>query len=155
MLRLSELPLPPVPPTARHSLRNLTSFEAERILVRATTLDYNWNFTDPQVMDKIQFDAYHRVKEMVLLPGSQYMVASVSEANGSVWSLVVYAMDVRYGVFPIAKMPTQTKAIELQAKYLTVDDVPGIVIAYVRRAWRHRGDGDRGYVSLQLSRHHL
>ena len=144
MLRLSELPLPPVPPTVKHTLRNLSAFEAESILVRATTLNHNWNYTVPEVMDSWRFNAYHCAEQMVLLPGSQYMVAAVCEAHGSGWSLVVYVMDGRYNVIPIAKLPTETKAIGLQAKYLTVNGIAGIAVAYVRRAWRHRGDANRG-----------
>ena len=91
-----------------------------------------------------KFNAFHRVKQMVLLPGSQYMVASVSDTGGSEWSIVVFVMDGRYNVVPIAKTLTRTKAVNLQAKYLTVNGAAGITIAYVRRAWRHRDDGKKG-----------
>ncbi|PSR74463.1 hypothetical protein PHLCEN_2v9810 [Hermanssonia centrifuga] len=81
---------------------------------------------------------------MALLPGSQYLVASVSDTGGSNWSIVIYVLDSRYNVVPIAKTPTKTKAYNLAARYLTVNGVPGITIAYVRRDWRRRGDGKKG-----------
>lgn len=147
LLRSTELPIPPVPPTSRHSLKNLSAFEAERLMVRAASLAWCWQWTTPQVFDAWKFEAYHCVKQMVLLPGSQYMVASVCETNGTNWSLVVYVMDGRYNVVPIAKMPTDTKAYNVVAKYLTIDGVDGITIAYIRRAWRHRADAKKGFVS--------
>ena len=147
-LRFTHLPIPPLPPTMRHCLRNLTSFEAERLLTRAVSLERNWNWCNPEVLDSWKFDAFHRVKEMILLPGSQYMVASVSETSGQDWSLVVFVMDGRYNVVPLAKTPTGTRAYNLQAKYMSMDGVVGITIAYVRRAWRHRGDAKKGSVAF-------
>lgn len=83
---------------------------------------------------------------MVLLPGSQYLVASVSDASRQDWAVSIYVMDSRYNVIPIAKIPTRTKAYNLHAKYLTVNGVHGIGLSYVTRDWRHRKDRTRGYV---------
>ncbi|KAJ3559401.1 hypothetical protein NM688_g373 [Phlebia brevispora] len=143
-LRNTDVALPPLPPTSRHCLRNLSSLEAERLLVRTLSLDYNFQFGTPRPLDIWNFNAYHQVKQMILLPGSQYMVASVCEMSGTNWSVVVFIMDGRHNVIPIAKMPTHTKAYNLHAKYLTVNGVTGITVAYVRRAWRHRDDANKG-----------
>jgi hypothetical protein len=80
----------------------------------------------------------------VLLPGSQYLVASVSDSTRQDWFLMIYALDNRYNVIPITRVPTITKAYNLQAKYLTINGVHGITISYVRRDWRRRGHAKRG-----------
>ena len=81
---------------------------------------------------------------MALLPGSQYLVASVSDASREDWALVIYVLDSRYNVIPIAKTPTRTKAYNLHVKYLTMNGVHGIGLSYVTRDWRRRKDGTRG-----------
>lgn len=144
LLRFTNYAIPPLPPTTRHCLRNLTSLEAERLMVRAVSLATRFKWEDPLPSDVWKFNAYHSISQMCLLPGSQYMVASVSEMNGTNWSLVIFVMDGRYNVVPLAKMSTETKAYNVVTKYLTVNGVAGITIAYVRRAWRHRADGNKG-----------
>ena len=144
LLRFSELPLPPLPPTARHSLQNLTGLEAERLLTRAHSLDKIWRCQTPGLFESWKFNAHHHVAHLVLLPGSQYLVATVSDVTRQDWSLVIYVLDNRWNVVPIAKISTVTKGYYLQAKYLTINGVHGITIAYVRRDWRRRGHGKKG-----------
>lgn len=147
------LPLPPLPPTARHSLKNLSGLEAERLLTRAHSLDKIWRL-NPDLFDQWMFDAYDHVAHMVLLPGSQYMVASVSDVDRQDWALVVYVLDSKYNVIPIAKTPTRTKAYNLQAKYLTINGVHGIGVSYVIRDWRHRKDRQYGINVSEYSPEH-
>ncbi|KAI0086203.1 hypothetical protein BDY19DRAFT_961855 [Irpex rosettiformis] len=154
LLRWSELPLPPLPPTSRHSLQNLTGLEAERLLTRAHSLDKIWCWRKPNLFDSWKFNAHHYVAHMVLLPGSQYLVATVSDFTRKDWSLVVYSLDSRWNVIPIARIPTTTKGYNLQAKYLTINGVHGITIAYVRRDWRRRRDGKRGINVSEYSGEH-
>lgn len=144
LLRSLSLPLPPLPPTSRHDFANLTSLEVERLYIRAYSLDRNWRLRSPGVMGMWSFDLPYHVAEMVLLPGGQYLVASVSDASKLQWDILLCSLDSRYTVISIAKTPTKTKAYNLQARYLTVDGVPGITIAYVRRDWVHRKDGQKG-----------
>lgn len=143
LLHWSGLPLPPLPPTSRHSLQNLTGLEAERLLTRAHSLDRIWRCHTP-LFDPWKFNAQHYIAHMVLLPGSQYLVATVSDFTRQDWSLVIYVLDSRWNVVPIARIATGTKGYHLQAKYLTINGVHGITIAYVRRDWRKRKHGKRG-----------
>lgn len=143
LLYRTDLPLPPLPPTSRHNLRGLSSTEAERLLVRAYSLDKIWTQT-PAALDEWSFESWYHVAEMKLLPGSQYLVASVSDASRTDWSVVLYVMDSRYGVLPIAKKDTKTKAYNLQAKYMKVGGVVGVTVAYVRMAWRFKEHSERG-----------
>ena len=146
LLRWSNLPLPPLPPTSRHCLKNLTGLEAERLLTRAHSLDKIWSWHKPNLFESWKFNAHHHIAHMVLLPGSQYLVATVSDFTKKDWSLVIYVLDSRWNVIPIARIPTGTKGYNLQAKYLTINGVHGITIAYVRRDWKKRAHGKRGSV---------
>lgn len=83
---------------------------------------------------------------MVLLPGSQYLVASASDRDKRDWCLIIFVLDHRNKAVPIVKTPTKTKAYNLKARYMTISGEAGITISYVRRDWRHRKDGKRGCV---------
>lgn len=102
--------------------------------------------TSPTVdlYDHWEFDSHYKVHEMVLLPGSQYLVASISDDTFQDWYLMLYVLDNRYSVVPIAKTPTKTKAFHLRAKYLTINGEHGITISYIHRQWRRRAHAYRG-----------
>ncbi|KAI6048065.1 hypothetical protein EDC04DRAFT_51039 [Pisolithus marmoratus] len=125
---------PQLPPSSRYSSRFLTSFEAERLVVRAITLDMNWVSSRPSTLFRKSFLAHRLVQSMVVLPGGKYMVASVSNWAKNLYSLCVFALDHRVGgIVPLAETPVKQKAYNIRAKYMTVDGNPSIVIAYVRR----------------------
>ncbi|KAI0340010.1 hypothetical protein BDW22DRAFT_1360487 [Trametopsis cervina] len=133
----------PTPPTPRYAFEHLTAANAESLVVQALSLESNWHRDVPDLQTR-SFRFQHNVAEMVVLPGGHYLVASVSDPKRTQWDVMVCALDPRYGVVPIAKSPTKTKAYNLQARYSTVNGVSGITIAYVRRDWVHRQDGRRG-----------
>ncbi|PIL27995.1 hypothetical protein GSI_09846 [Ganoderma sinense ZZ0214-1] len=129
--------LPPLPPTARYSLANLSRFEAERLYTRSVSLPTQWDQDQPRCVRRWEIDAQRKVLEMALLPGGQYLVASVRDRNPTRHSIEVFASDFQYSMgFPFARFTTPTKAFNLRAKYLTFQGQPGIVIAYIRRDYR-------------------
>ena len=129
--------LPPVPPTERYSLANLSRLEAERLLTRSISLAAQWDQEEPRCMRRWEIDAQRKVLEMALLPGGQYLVASVKDRNPTRHSIEVFASDFQYSTgFPFARFTTLTKAFHLRARYLTIHEQPGIAIAYVRRDYR-------------------
>lgn len=133
MLRYKDR-LPPVPPTRRHSYSMIRPIESERLLTRAISLKKTWDMKIPKPVDDWSFDAHHVIAQMVLLPGSHYLVASVCDRSYDNWAIVIYAMDHRYGgAVALAKTPTYTKAYNLQAKYLTIKNNHSMAISYVRR----------------------
>ncbi|KAH9949414.1 hypothetical protein B0H21DRAFT_133036 [Amylocystis lapponica] len=146
LLRWAEVPLPPLPPTSRYSLGQLNGMEAERILLRAVSIEQNWAMRSPRCIHHWKFNAYHNVHSMVILPGGQYAVASVSDGKARTnYSIVIFVMDYScYGAVPLAKTPTTTKAFHLQAKYMTIKGSRGIVISYVRRDYKHASDRAAG-----------
>ncbi|KAI0658265.1 hypothetical protein C8Q70DRAFT_185030 [Cubamyces menziesii] len=131
--------LPPVPPTARYSLENISSVEAERLLTRVTSLAKVWNVHEPPSLHNWKFDAHHvEVFEMALLPGGQYIVASVKDLSQETFSIRVFTADFQYSMArPIATLEVPTKALELKAKYMTFRGSPGIMIVYICRDYRH------------------
>ncbi|KAI8980629.1 hypothetical protein BD414DRAFT_492810 [Trametes punicea] len=136
--------LPPVPPTARYSFEKLSAVEAERLLVRCSSLSKQWDTEEPRYLNEWQFDAYRRVIDMVLLPGGQYIVASVTDRAWKRFAVQIFTADFRYSMAsPIAQMSVPTKAFELRAKYMTFRGKPGIVVTYIRRDYRHSCFRDR------------
>ena len=88
-------------------------------------------------MRRWEIDAQRKVLEMALLPGGQYLVASVKDRNPTRHSIEVFASDFHYSMgFPFARFNTPTKAFHLRVKYLTFHGQPGIAIAYIRRDYR-------------------
>ncbi|KAI1792042.1 hypothetical protein LXA43DRAFT_1009034, partial [Ganoderma leucocontextum] len=131
--------LPPVPPTERYSLAYLSHIEIERLLTRSVSLPTQWDHDQPKCMRRWEIDAQpeRKVLEMALLPGGQYLVASVKDRNPTRHSIEVFASDFQYSVgFPFARFTTPTKAFHLRAKYLTIHGQPGIATAYIRRDYR-------------------
>ncbi|KAI0667315.1 hypothetical protein C8Q78DRAFT_982369 [Trametes maxima] len=143
LLRTADIPLPPLPPTSRHTPKHMTGLEAERIMCRAYSLNRNWSSTRPRCLHKWSFLAYHRVLEMALLPGGRYLVASVGDLHGQRYSLVVYAIDTFGRSRPIAKTDTKTKAYSIRAKYVTLKGQKSVAIAYLRREYYHKRDRRR------------
>ncbi|KAI8974769.1 hypothetical protein BD414DRAFT_424052 [Trametes punicea] len=140
LLRSANIPLPPLPPTARHTPAQMTGLEVERLLCRAYSLDLNWRRRSPRCILEWQLNAYHRVLEMVLLPGGRYLVASVTDPSEEQYSLVVYTVDPPALSKPIAKTGTEMKAYALRAKFVTIKGQKSLAIAYIRRTYHHKTD---------------
>lgn len=147
LLRRTTFPLPPLPPTSRYSYNNLTSLEAERLLVRAVSLDKNWRELHPYPLDLWSFDAYNTVNSMVLVPGGRYLIASVGNSTHRRYQLMIYLLDHRCASLPIAWLPTDGKAYQLQAKYLYVQEKHGIAISFMSSRPQNRADAFKYVIS--------
>ncbi|KAI0674018.1 hypothetical protein C8Q78DRAFT_1076962 [Trametes maxima] len=146
--------LPPVPPTARYSFANLSTVESERLLLRCASLAREWDVDVPRYQHRWKIEVYREILEMVLLPGGQYMVASVANEAWTRFAIEVFTADFKYAVgAPLAHLDVPTKAFELRAKYMTFRGTPGIVIAYVRRDYRRARDVERFDVNALPSDH--
>lgn len=85
---------------------------------------------------------------MTVLPGAKHLVASMADYTYTVYSLILFVVDHRHGgLVPLAKLPTETKAYNVRAKYMTIRGVNGIVIGYVRREFVKNSRRDVGFVS--------
>ncbi|KAJ3480202.1 hypothetical protein NLI96_g8518 [Meripilus lineatus] len=152
LLKGINYPLPPVPPTSRYSLGGLSSCEAERLVIRTLSLNHAWEAEVPDCYHEWRFHAQHRVKSMVLLPGSQYLVASVSDYREKNHSIVIWMLDHTYAYsVPLAKNPVSSKAYNLQARYMTVGGRRGITISFVCRGFKHASDARKGFNLSQIS----
>ncbi|TBU41279.1 hypothetical protein BD309DRAFT_1020833 [Dichomitus squalens] len=143
VLTHTERQLPPVPPTERYSLANISQIEAERLLTRSLSLPKRWNQHRPQHFRRWEIEAQRKVLEMALLPGGHYLVATVADRNPMRYCIEVYTSDFNYSMgFPIARLTTPSKAFHLRAKYLSIHGRPGIAIAYIRRNYRRESFKD-------------
>lgn len=130
---------PQRPPSRRHSPQYLTSFEAERLVTRAISLQKNWLSPNPCPLSRDSFQVHRLIQSMVVLPGGKYMVASVCNLARNHYSLIVFSLDHRIGgIVPLAETPVKQKAYNLKARYMNIDGTPSIVIAYVRRKMSSR-----------------
>ncbi|OCH90041.1 hypothetical protein OBBRIDRAFT_777530 [Obba rivulosa] len=156
-LREARIPLPPLPPTTRHSLDRLTSIEAESLVTRAYSIHKLWESDRVHPYSQWQFPAHTQVLSMVILPGGKYMVASVTDDRKYHYGIMVYVMDHRLGgCVPLAKATTATKAFNLQAKYMPFRNEQGIAergitISFVRRDFMYRAHRDCGIDISQYS----
>jgi hypothetical protein len=117
------------------------------MVTRAITFHNNWRSVAPKVYDVQHFMQHHNVLSMVVLPGGKHLVASVADHTYAIYSLMVFVVDYRHGgLVPLAKTPTETKAFNLRAKYMTVRGIRGIVVAYVRREFYGSSYASTGYV---------
>lgn len=139
LLQTSSIRIPPLPPLPRYNFDNLTAQEAERLLVKAHSLQRNWQ-SDDSVPELRSFDFDYCVAEIALLPGGQYLVASISDSTKQNWGIILCSLDSRSGVTLIAKTSTKAKAFQLQARYLNVRGEAGITIAFICRDWVHSQD---------------
>ncbi|KAI9068436.1 hypothetical protein FKP32DRAFT_1561741 [Trametes sanguinea] len=149
LLRHADVPLPPLPPTTRHTLSRMSGFEVERLLCRAYSHHINWSEHNPQCFSEWTFNSHHRVLEMVLVPGGRYLIASVTDPTETTYSLVIFTVDVHRRCRPIAKTDTQTKAYGIRVKFATVKGEKSLAVAYLRREYHHKTDkklSTKGYL---------
>ncbi|KIK62242.1 hypothetical protein GYMLUDRAFT_260384 [Collybiopsis luxurians FD-317 M1] len=148
LVRLS-IPIPPLRPSLRWSL-DLNNFQIEQMVAKAICADDNWRRLSPKLAHTTAQFAYYEIVEMKLLPGGQYMVASVKDTASRVFHICIFCLDHPESNFPpLAKLPLPSKAINIEARFLTHHGRQGIMVMYSLRAPE---DGKlRGYNLNELS----
>ncbi|KAJ6609327.1 hypothetical protein B0H10DRAFT_1954660 [Mycena sp. CBHHK59/15] len=129
-------PIPPLRPTFRYSLQ-ATDFEPEQLVSRAISLDDNWRRNEPEVKKRKVITAHHRVLDMQLLPGGKFLVASVRDLSSHRYYITLFSLDHPKGNRAVARVPTVSKAYDLQAKYIKFGETQGIMVAYTRRTFKN------------------
>lgn len=135
-------PLAPLPPSLKYDLRNLTGLEVETVVTRALSYDLAWKGQKVKYWNTASSFTYHEtVHEMVILPGGHYLVMSVMNFSGMhgivIWSLQHQASRAPT---PLIFRHTEHKAYGLTAKYMTVNKVRGITIAFLRKSHKSPDD---------------
>ncbi|RPD77339.1 hypothetical protein L226DRAFT_532150, partial [Lentinus tigrinus ALCF2SS1-7] len=141
LLRRADIPLPILPPTSQNTLDRMSGFEAERILVRAHSITRNWQSPHPKALREWTFDtADYRVLDMTLLPGGNHLITSACNRDSQHYSLIVWDLDVRGAPKMVAGIPTDSKAYNIQAKYMTLNGEKCLVLAYLQRDYLLKKD---------------
>ncbi|RPD62886.1 hypothetical protein L227DRAFT_646223 [Lentinus tigrinus ALCF2SS1-6] len=141
LLRRADIPLPILPPTSQNTIDRMSGFDAERILVRAYSITRNWQSPHPKALREWTFDtADYRVLDMTLLPGGNHLITSACNRDSQHYSLIVWDLDVRGAPKMVAGIPTDSKAYNIQAKYMTLDGVKCLVLAYLQRDYLLKRD---------------
>ncbi|KAJ7070678.1 hypothetical protein C8F01DRAFT_389157 [Mycena amicta] len=133
-LQRMKTPIPPLRPTFRYSFQ-VTDFEVEQLVTRAISLEDNWRQDSPRVKMHRIMAAHHRVLNMSLLPGSKFLVASVRDFASHRYYLTLFSLEHPDGCCAVARLPTGSKAYDLQAKYIKYKGKQGILIAYTKRSF--------------------
>ena len=129
------IPLAPLRPSYKHSSFE-HAFEAEQMITRAVTLEDNWRSDKPQSKSWEVAVASQKVLELALVPGGKFLIAAVK--RGKSYFLSIYCLEhpgLDRGLL-IAEIETKTRVYGIQAKYMKVGGVEGIVLLYVRREWK-------------------
>lgn len=93
-----------------------------------------------------RFCVYADVMSLKIVPGGKYVVASVREGANR-YALMLLMMEHRVKTaYPVAKIPTSSKAYKLEAKYMRFEGEMGIMISYVRREPKRESDRMAGCV---------
>ncbi|KAJ6601456.1 hypothetical protein DFH09DRAFT_564208 [Mycena vulgaris] len=135
-LERMKTPIPPLRPTFRYSLQ-VTDFEAEQLVSRAISLEDNWRRDEPRVKTRKVMEAHHRVLDMKLLPGGKFLIASVRDLSSHRYYITLFSLDHPKGNRAVARVPTISKAYDLQAKYMKYKGAHGIMISYTRRTFKN------------------
>ncbi|KAI0077438.1 hypothetical protein K474DRAFT_1771767 [Panus rudis PR-1116 ss-1] len=152
MLRWLRLPFPPLPPSTRYTLENLSNLETERLITRALSLEKTWlskRLSEGANIPRWEFDTHRLVDTMFPLPGGHYLIASTRNPLHTKYNVTVFSLDNRYGgAVALVDLEIPTKAIQFYAKYGTHHGKRGIYIAYICRNYRRKSD--RGRVNISL-----
>ncbi|KAI0325658.1 hypothetical protein GY45DRAFT_208455 [Cubamyces sp. BRFM 1775] len=159
LLHSTDIPLPPLPPTSRHTPAHMSGVEAETLLCRAYSLDLNWRKRSPRCLSEWNFDPFHHIVEMTQSPGGRYLVACITDPQHKRYSIGVYAMRILGPPRLIAKLKTETKAYGIRVKYVTIKGEKSLAIAFLQREYYHASDkrkADDGFIpdASQLSTYH-
>ncbi|KAJ7687350.1 hypothetical protein B0H17DRAFT_685696 [Mycena rosella] len=135
-LERMKTPIPPLRPTFRYSLQ-VTDFEIEQLVSRAISLEDNWRRDEPRVKTRKVMEAHHRVLDMRLLAGGKFLIASVRDLSSHRYYITLFSLDHPKGNRAVARVPTISKAYDLQAKYMRYQGRHGIMVAYTRRTFKN------------------
>ncbi|KDQ62995.1 hypothetical protein JAAARDRAFT_28990 [Jaapia argillacea MUCL 33604] len=144
-LRIYKGILPPLPPTPRHSLQKMLGIEAERHLARAISYNDNWNSDRPVAYNTDAIPLYGlEAVSMTVLPGGHYLVLSARAPKRNHFEIMIFGLDCHFSSsysLPLGRMRIPTKAYNLQAKYMRLNGVYGIVVSFIRREFKTRQPG--------------
>ncbi|KAF9067343.1 hypothetical protein BDP27DRAFT_1226033 [Rhodocollybia butyracea] len=129
------IPIPPLRPSLRWSW-DLTSFQIEQIVAKAVAADDNWRRLSPKFGHARVIYAFYEVLEMKILPGGQYMVASVTHKSSRRFYICLFSLDHSDNMAPpLARLPVPAKVYGLEARFLRwKGGRPGIMIMYSQRS---------------------
>lgn len=126
------IPTAPLRPSFRWSGPD-SALEVEALVTRAVSCDDNWRRPLAKLYTWNMVSAYYDIRDMKLLPGGRFLVASVQ--HGSRYFIVIYNMDSPRGSLPVARYDIPVKGYNLDAKYLRYRGHDGIMISFFGRCW--------------------
>lgn len=122
----------PTQSSSRYNFSRMSSLESERIVMRAISID-NWGSSKPRLYDCQKLKTHSKVYSSAILPGGKYLVVSMLGRNKRN-CIAIYMLDrPAKDMIPLDMAYTTNKAFDLQAKYMAINGVEGIAVAYLTR----------------------
>ncbi|KAH9857405.1 hypothetical protein C2E23DRAFT_272237 [Lenzites betulinus] len=115
--------------------KSLSALAIERILVRAASLQANFARPSPRPLRVWAHETFARIVDMVLLPGSEHLVAVQEDVQTESYSIVLYKLDCHHDAEAMAAVPLSGRPVPgtLQAKYMTVGGVLGLTAVCIQK----------------------
>lgn len=111
--------------------------EIEPIVMRAIAMENAWRTGHTKLKKEEVLMANFKVVDLKLLPGGNFLVASVKDRANFRFYIHLYALDVVSGSRLLARYPVPHKAFDIQAKYMDHQGKPGIMISFSTRKFTH------------------
>ncbi|KAK7464640.1 hypothetical protein VKT23_005848 [Stygiomarasmius scandens] len=145
-LKKMTIPLPPIRPSFRYNY-DPTSFEVEQLVTRAIWTDDTYRKWSPKLRHQEIIFACYQVLEMILLPGGNFLVASLTDYSRTRFYIQIFSLDhpSHDGRYGLARKAVQTKAFNLRAKFMEYRGKQGIMIMFSMRKPGVEPEKPKGY----------
>ena len=109
-------------------------FEIEAAVVHAAQVAIAWNCVDAiNLNSHRRLDSRLEVVDIKIVPGGNFIIASVRDRSNLRFYLMVFVLDTKIGSRALARFQVPHKAFDLQAQYLDRNGHQGIMISYTTR----------------------
>ena len=125
--------IPQIRPSLDYAAHS-SGFEIEALVVHAAQVATAWSCVDAiDLNSHRRLESQLEVVDIKIVPGGNFIIASVRDRSNLRFYLIVYVLDTKSGSRPLARFPIPHKAFDLHAQYLDRNGHPGIMIAYTTR----------------------
>ena len=125
--------VPQIRPSLDYSATS-SGFEIEALVVHAAQVAIAWNCVDAiDLNSHRRLESQLEVVDIKIVPGGNFIIASVRDRSNLRFYLIVYVLDTKNGSRALARIHIPNKAFDLQAQYLDRNGHPGIMISYTTR----------------------
>ena len=125
--------IPQIRPSLDYTAES-SGFEIEALVVHAAQVATAWSCVDAIDLNSHRcLESHLEVVDIKIVPGGNFIIASVRDRSNLRFYLIVYVLDTKRGSRALARFHIPHKAFDLQAQYLDRNGHQGIMISYTTR----------------------